>query len=421
MTIPMGMVSLFHADSGADCEPISAVVESSKGEQTVITIENADSVIPEVGSECQVRYIDPTDDRFVAVSCLVESIDQNRLTLRATTETQPANQRSTFRVDTACSNITAQVGLFTKCQVMDISAAGIRVNAPDSLVVGASVSVRINAPSQVIDGQFSVQRVTELNGGAQIGLSADLGDKQLTRSLTQLCSTLQREQLRRRSRITSSDNIGTAKETDTMDEITTDEQREGHDDVTSRRPAHDDAWVRVPASVLAGRALPGSLVTEEGSAVASRGQVLSMDEFKSIAKDGLFATDDWSTGPVERRVCLRSSCKGVVRVVALQGNRVLKMRADLMDISRGGVRLRTPTMLNPDVYLIVDFSTPEGNQWVIGKVVHGAVGKGETSFKLGIEFTIGASQSGPIPDSAPEFAEWISVNPVAGKRRRVNC
>ena len=418
MKIPVGAVSLLDADRGAGGEPVCGVVQSDGPNGTVVTVEKADAVRFEVGSQCQVRYTDPRDGRFKGVCCVVESNEQDRLTLRCITETRSANQRMSYRVNMARLDITACVGPLAKCRVIDISATGIRVHAPESLTIGATVCVQFDGEGQKVRGEFVVRRVSESGGWSQIGLSADPKDKRLTGSLAQLVSAIEREQLRRRSRISGGVAEAAGEEVGDAGQAGAGEACEDGAGETPDQPG-EDAWVRVPASVLAGRALPGTLVSEAGSVVVSRGEVLSLDDFRRLGSEGMYATDDWSTEHADRRANRRSMCDCGVRVVALQGREIMKMNAELTDISRGGVALRTPTMLDEDVYLVIDFSNAKGNRWIIGKVVHRGTQEGEARCRLGVQFFMSASQTGPVPESVPEFARWISVKPDKEKRCRV--
>lgn len=413
MNIPTEMVSLFCGEAGEDCEAISAAVESSDDGRVVVVVEDGGAARCAAGCACEVRYTDPRDGRFMGVACDVESVDGARLTLRAVTETRSANQRSSFRVSTVCSGITARVGAHADCRVVDVSAAGICVQVPAGLRVGDSVVVRIHAGEKRIDGRFSVRRVGEARDGAQVGMSADPEDKRLAEALADLTSDMQREQLRRRSRVAGGN--GESPEPG-------EGPGEGEDAgaAASERPDQDDAWVCVPASALAGQALPGPLVSEAGERVAERGQVLSLDDIRRLAKDGLYATDDWSGKRADRRVNQRSACARTVRVVALQGKHVMRMRAELTDISRGGVGLRAPMLLRADDYLVVDFSTSEDSCWVIGKVVHGSLGEGETSCRIGIQFHMDSVRHERVPESEPELAQWISVKPARGAAQRAS-
>ncbi len=414
MRVPLGAVSLLGVDGDAGGEPIGAVVERCNDERAVVVVQDASAVRCSVGGACEIRYSDPRDGRFVGVSCVVESIDQGRLTLRDLAETKSANQRLSFRVNMACSNMTARVGPFPECRLIDISATGIRVQTPKALGIGDTVAVRFSAEGQEVRGRFSVRRVREAQGGAQIGLSANPRDSRLNGLLSQLAAAAERRQLRRRSGNSAGARCAPGVETGAPDDPGTDESRDDH--IPMDGPERE-AWVRVPAALLAGRALPGSLVTEQGAAVASRGQVLGMDDFKKFDKEGLYAGEDWSPEHFERRANGRSSCQRVVRVVALQGERVTRMPAVLTDISRGGVGLRTPAALEEEAYLVVDFSNGGDSRWIIGRVVHRDIGDGERC-RLGVQFYMSAPQTGPVPDSAPAFARWVSVKPAKGQYGR---
>jgi len=389
MTIPMGTVSLSCTDLGAECEPFNAIVESCEDERTVVVVERVTSLKFKIGTECEVRYTDPKDGRFMAVSSIVESINREQMSLRITTESRSANQRSAFRVSTSCSDITARIGTFTECKVMDVSAAGIRVKTPEALRVGAAINVQISTQGEQFKGKFIVRRVGECEAGIHIGLSAAPDDKQLISSLTQLTSSVQRDQLRRKSRVNHGDTATEAPESQCPDD-----QRDSHTD---------------QASVHAEDAEANSEIDLDRSQGATRGEVLSMDEFKSLESDGMCPAEDSLNDPDDRRANQRMECTGEVRVTALQGKQVVQMRADLLDISRGGLGLRAPTVLKPDDYMVIEFSSPEGNCWVFGRVVHEHVGEGEISCRLGIQFQLNEVQRGQVPISVPEFAQLISI------------
>lgn len=422
MSIPMGTVSFSCADGGVEREAVGAEVVACEDGRAVVVIGRDDAAGVGVGDACQVRYTDPDDGRFMGVACVVESVDGERVALRVEGESRPANQRASFRVNTACAGITARVGRFDGCDVLDVSSAGIRVQVPSAIREGTSVAVRIDRDGEQIEGKFIVRRVGRTKGGIQVGLCADPRDSQLSGALTRLTSAMQREQLRRRSGVDGGTHKGEEDAPDPGADGAADpaiadaEGSAGGADAPEK--GDGDAWVMVPASLLAGRALPGSLVSEEGSAIASRGQVLSMEEFQQLSGNGMYAGGDWSVGEggealpdgqEDRRRCARSGCDGVVRVVALMGEHVMEMGADLVNISRGGIGLRTPTMLEEDVYLAVDFSSGEDHCWVIGRVVYGAFGDGESTCRVGVEFAIDKPQTGPVPSSVEEFAEWVSL------------
>ena len=420
MNIPMGMASLSFVDGGVVRDPVPGEVLSCEDGRAVVVIsrEHAAGVVE--GGACEVRYTDPDDGRYLGVGCAVESVEGERVSLRVEGGARPANQRASFRVNTACAGITARIGQFRDCDVLDVSSAGVRAHVPAAIRERTSVAVLFEHGELRIEGKFIVRRVGRTKGGIQVGLAADPNDSRLSDALTQLTSAMQREQLRRRSGVDGAAPAGEdgAPEPDagsTGDAANASTEQDACGDGASAEGG-DDSWVMVPASILAGRALPGSLVSEDGDAVASRGQVLSLEELKLLSRKGAYAGGDWSIdevaealpdGQEDRRRCERASCEGVVRVVALMGRHIMEMGADLVNISRGGIGLRTPTMLEADMYVAVDFSSTEERCWVIGRVVHGAAGEDELMCRVGVQFAIDMPQTGPLPRSVDEFAAWV--------------
>lgn len=417
MNIPMGTASLSFVDGGVVRDPIPGEVVSCEDGCAVVVVSDEHAAGIAVGGACDVRYTDPDDGRFLGVTCAVESVEGERVSLRVEGESRPANQRASFRVNTACAGITARIGQFKDCDVLDVSSAGIRAHVPAAIRERTSVAVLFEHGELRIEGKFIVRRVGRTKGGIQVGLAADPNDARLSVALTRLASAMQREQLRRRSGVDGAVPVGEdgAPEPDAEcdGEAATTKAAFGDD---APAEGEGDAWVMVPASILAGRALPGSLLSEEGAAIASRGQVLSLEELKLLSRNGAYAGGDWSIDEVpealadgrkDRRRCERASCEGEVRVVALMGRHIMEMGADLENISRGGIGLRTPTMLEADVYVAVDFSSTEDRCWVVGRVVHGTSGEGELMCRVGVQFAIDSLQTGPLPRSADEFAAWV--------------
>ena len=411
MIIPMGTVSISRADDGAERDPIDAFVESCADGFAVIIVDDGARAMFEAGAPCEVRYTDPSDGRFMTIPCAVESIDGDRMTVRGVGDAQSANQRMSYRVNTVCSGITARVGGSSDCQIMDVSASGIRVEMNDPPSVGEAVSVSFSAFGRTVNGRFTVTRVSSETDAAQIGMAADPTDRALINALTQFTNAMQQEQLRRRSGIGSSGPGGSG----------IDESDPDGDDA----PIGDDGWIHIPVSAMVGRALPGALYSSDGSKVAARGAILSVEEFRAISEDGLFGAENWSGEVVDRREkprvgesgdrrqSVRTACERYVWVIALQGKHVSRMRAELIDISRGGVGLRTPALLLPGTSLVVDFSSEDESRWVIGRVTNGAIGDGEVTCRVGMAFCVDSIQCGRVPCSPSEISAWISGRPMS--------
>lgn len=406
MRIPTGAVLLFFSNDSAGPCSIEGVVESSETGCAVVATGQGVSAIATPGGRCEVRFTDDHDGRYKGVHCKIESVEDGRITLNPQGDAFSANQRESFRVFVSQSEIEVWINGDEPGAIVDVSETGLRVCVPGTMSQGETAHVRVRSADRVIQGVFTVRRVEDSRVGSCVGLSADPFDKELAAGLRAMVADMQRAQLRRRSRVAGTRRV-------TTDPVEPKTSAHNHAGSRTTRTNDDPAWVRVPASALAGEALPGSLRREDGQVVASRGEILSIDELSRLGDGGLIACEDWnetrraSRRPdSDRRSCGRSECEGVVRVIVQQGNQVLRLRGRLVDISRGGLGLRTPTLLEQGTRVVVDFSTADRPCWIMGRVVHGQVGHGETSCRLGVRFAQTAVQTTPVPDGAHEFTDW---------------
>jgi hypothetical protein len=111
-----------------------------------------------------------------------------------------AEQRQTFRVSAALSEIYAQVGPLRRCQVADISPEGFAVIASPGFAAGILLPVSFTYENFSIKADARVQTIKVLSTGkVRYGLLVPKANVTARNTLQRLSVALQRTQLRRLS------------------------------------------------------------------------------------------------------------------------------------------------------------------------------------------------------------------------------
>jgi len=110
-----------------------------------------------------------------------------------------AENRQTFRVSVVSANIMAKVGKQKNCSVVDVSPEGFGVIAKGELQVGMLVPVEFQHAGHVVNAPARLQTIKRLPSGKfRYGFLATADKKgEARRSLQQITSLMQRDQLRR--------------------------------------------------------------------------------------------------------------------------------------------------------------------------------------------------------------------------------
>lgn len=124
-------------------------------------------------------------------------------TLEIQPQTVPelCDYRAAHRVSVATLNLSVRVGQQANCKLLDISADGLGVVAPNPLPVGQQVEIDLSAQGIYARGSLKVQTETKLaDGGYRYGLHAPEKKSPIRRSLDALANLFQRRQVQRMAR-----------------------------------------------------------------------------------------------------------------------------------------------------------------------------------------------------------------------------
>jgi hypothetical protein len=109
-----------------------------------------------------------------------------------------AEQRQTFRVSVALSDINAQVGDRKYCQVVDFSPEGLAIISSPGLVIGATVKVTLNHEEHSLVADARIQTIKVMpTGKVRYGLLVPNTNAGARRTLLRMSMGFQRTQLKR--------------------------------------------------------------------------------------------------------------------------------------------------------------------------------------------------------------------------------
>lgn len=405
MAFSPGTILLCHFPvDGVESTPgFEAMVELCDGAKVVARCDAGAVSAADAGRPVEVRYIDPKDARFLGMVGRVSSVegDGTAVTMVVTGKARVVNQREDFRVSTRCTDIRADVGDWGACTLLDVSAGGVSVRVRGAPEQGQVCAVTVHGWKGPIAGTFVVRHVVDEGGGVwRCGLQTTPGST-IGPRLAALAMDVQRAQLRRRSRIAEPGHAGTpgAGDAGQEDGATTAAEVAG---VAGGAPDH--VSVRIPASMLAGRPLPGTLRDDGGKIVAARGDVLSEGDLASLVGSELVVCDDWfgngqTPARGDRRKNARAPCRQAVGVWVVGPDGVRAVRAELVDVSRGGLALTTPAVVHPGETVMIEFKRADFAGWIVGRVAYHTVPAGSVVSRVGVRFSQGGIQRTPMPDT----------------------
>jgi hypothetical protein len=109
-----------------------------------------------------------------------------------------AEQRQTFRVSVALSDVIAQVGDRKKCQVVDLSPEGLAVITSPGFEMGSMLKVLLTEGDHALLAQARVQTIKVLpTGKVRYGLLVPNNNNAARKTLLRLSMGFQRTQLKR--------------------------------------------------------------------------------------------------------------------------------------------------------------------------------------------------------------------------------
>lgn len=433
MTIPTGTALIVRFPGTPEGAPTvdGTVIGSDEGRVTV-RVQNA-GALP-LGACVGLEYVDAGGDRRLSVgACVVEVDNAGRAAVLAVSgEPGPANKRGAYRVSTRCTDLRADMGGWRGCPVLDISAAGLSVEAPGVPQPGRVFVVTLRGCGAEVEGRFVVRHVAPSSGPGGVvsrcGLQAEPGQRDLAERMGEMAMTVQRTQLRNRARVAgpvvgpgvgpgvgARADAGAAEPGETTNPgdpsaggiVAGDEGVEmqaGSAGAGSAGPGV--VRLSVLAVMLVGRALPGSLRDRHGRIVAARGAVLDEACVAGLTRGELEVCEDWFEGKPgatgrERRGSERKSCRRGLRVwvVGPDGGRCV--RAEMVDISRGGLGLAAEGIVHKGSVLVVEFAESDGAGWIVGRVENSAPVPAESGkpggSRLGVRFLQTQVQRTPTP------------------------
>ena len=135
------------------------------------------------------------------VQALLRSRPRSRIRLQIKSESEPAEDRKTFRICVAASPIQVKVGSVEKCWLMDTSAEGFGLIAGAEFKAGQVVETVLNYAGRRYTGKAVVRSAQKLDDGRyRLGFQVLDTELDLKNGLQQISMAVQREQIRRMRR-----------------------------------------------------------------------------------------------------------------------------------------------------------------------------------------------------------------------------
>ncbi|MCC5823767.1 MAG: PilZ domain-containing protein [Phycisphaerales bacterium] len=375
----------------------------------------------EKGSCVEIRFAHEEDGRVWVVGACVERVGSAGVSVLALSgEAAPENQRAAYRVVTACADVLADIGRQRDCRVLDVSEGGLAtelVNAPHA---GTVCEIKLRAFGRTVQGRFVLRhaRPARLCPGGEVsrcGLQVAGGQPELTRAMRELVMEAQRAQLRNRSRLTGRTRAATAADAPSNAGATAERTppdgspAPAGDQPESKQPSTPgdigSLLVRLMLDQIIGKPMPFSLRDREGRIVVGRGEVIDAQAAARIATSDLEICEDWfapdpKAKGAERRLCERRACHAEVRVWLIEPDGARSVRAEMVDISRGGAGVRTQGVAHRGEVVVVQFGSGPIGGWIVARVESSVVTPDSAISRLGLRFMQSCVQHTPMPPPA---------------------
>lgn len=118
-----------------------------------------------------------------------------------TSEAVSAESRTSFRVSTVITELTASVGSEPSCKLVDVSMMGFAVIATAKYTVGEILETELRFEGSTYPGQTCVQSVRDLGAGRMryglLPLASDTNGTKMFAGMQAMTTALQRRQLQR--------------------------------------------------------------------------------------------------------------------------------------------------------------------------------------------------------------------------------
>lgn len=403
MSIPKGTALCCRSPESLPGDPeFAATVVAVEGNE--ITIDPAGAE-PRAGSKLDVCYTDAATQRFLRVPASVRGPGEapGTIALRITGGPEPANERGAYRVAAGSFDLKAKVGPRTASRVLDVSATGLSVEMANAPGPDIEVRIEVKGLGQSIVGRFVARRVVQVGAGpegpvSRCGFEAVRGQAGLGDKLNELVMAAQRAHLRNRSRMGATPvpapGVGVIG-------VPGPAGAEGPDGGPSMQ-------LRLPAGRIAGRPMPVTLVDTDGQVVVARGEVLDAVRAARLSDQELEICADWFDETEdegrERRRSRRHGCRHEIGVWLFGDDGVRSGKAEMLDISRGGVGLRMPWVAHAGALLILGIwgkgeHKSEGG-WIVCRVENSAAEPETAGCRVGVRFMQTRLQQTPLPHAS---------------------
>ena len=192
-----GMFLLVPKASGKPVLVPGKVIDSKT---TSFTIQFEEAPSLEVGLE-SLAYCDVRGKFFQQGATLTEiktDLPQPAFVFTRVGEPVSAEQRQTFRVSVALSNISAEVAGQRKCQVVDLSPEGLAIITSPGFLPGSVVKVSLSFEEFTIAADARVQTIKVMpTGKVRYGLLVPNVNAAARKTLLKMSMSFQRTQLKR--------------------------------------------------------------------------------------------------------------------------------------------------------------------------------------------------------------------------------
>lgn len=173
------------------------VVES---EDHTAVVEFIERIRPDIGST--VRVYHNRSQRFARVQATVMAFlcaePRPRIRFGLTTESEPAENRQSFRVSVVGAGLLADIDDQSGCALIDVSADGIGIIASTPSKVGHVVRATLTYDGRKFAGRVCIRSICERDDGRyRYGCEALEGEHELRKGIQHINVSVQREQLRR--------------------------------------------------------------------------------------------------------------------------------------------------------------------------------------------------------------------------------
>ncbi|MGA2583592.1 MAG: PilZ domain-containing protein [Tepidisphaeraceae bacterium] len=166
---------------------------------TRFAAEFEDAIAPEVGSD--VNAFCEVNGQFYQQGAIVREIRAGLPVVIAfgrNGEVVSAENRQTYRVNVAASDISAAVGRESACAVLDVSPEGFAAVTSKKVSLGSIVPIKLHGEGHALEAPARVQTMRERpDGKFRYGFLVPRNNVLARKSLQQLSAAMQRLQLKR--------------------------------------------------------------------------------------------------------------------------------------------------------------------------------------------------------------------------------